>query len=59
MPHYFGHRQRLRERMIGNGAESLPDYELLEVILFAARRRGDVKPVAKALLGRIGGLPKR
>ena len=55
LPHYFGHRQRLRERMIANGAESLPDYELLEIILFAARARGDVKPVAKALLGHFGG----
>jgi len=55
VPHYFGHRQRLRERMIAGGAESLPDYELLEVILFAARARGDVKPVAKALLGHFGG----
>src|SRR5262245_46785703 len=36
LPHYFGHRQRLRERLIDSGAESLPDYELLEVILFAA-----------------------
>ncbi|HEX4185032.1 MAG TPA: DNA repair protein RadC [Stellaceae bacterium] len=55
VPHYFGHRQRLRERMIANGAESLPDYELLEVIMFAARARGDVKPVAKALLAHFGG----
>ena len=55
LPHYFGHRQRLRERMIASGAETLPDYELLEVILFAARARGDVKPVAKALLGHFGG----
>ena len=55
LPHYFGHRQRLRERMIANGAESLPDYELLEVILFAARARGDVKPVAKAVLAHFGG----
>src|SRR5271165_2687490 len=55
VPHYFGHRQRLRERMIANGAEGLPDYELLEVILFAARARGDVKPVAKALLAHFGG----
>jgi DNA repair protein RadC len=55
LPHYFGHRQRLRERMIAGGAESLPDYELLEVILFAARARGDVKPVAKALLAHFGG----
>jgi DNA repair protein RadC len=55
LPHYFGHRQRLRERMIASGAETLPDYELLEVILFAARARGDVKPVAKALLRHFGG----
>jgi len=55
VPHYFGHRQRLRERMIASGAESLADYELIEVILFAARARGDVKPVAKALLGQFGG----
>ena len=55
VPHYFGHRQRLRERMIAAGAESLPDYELLELILFAARQRGDVKPMAKALLAHFGG----
>ena len=53
-PHYLGHRQRLRERMIAAGPESLPDYELLEVILFAAQQRGDVKPVAKALIARFG-----
>jgi DNA repair protein RadC len=55
LPHYFGHRQRLRERLVDSGSESLPDYELLEVILFAARPRGDVKPVAKALLAHFGG----
>src|SRR5262249_35914370 len=55
VPHYFGHRRRLRERLIDTGAESLPDYELLEVILFAAHPRGDVKPVAKALLAHFGG----
>jgi DNA repair protein RadC len=55
VPHYFGHRQRLRERMVAAGAESLPDYELLELILFAARQRGDVKPMAKALLAHNGG----
>ena len=37
------------------GAEALPDYELLEMLLFAANPRGDVKPVAKALLARFGG----
>ncbi len=42
--------------MLASGTENLPDYELLEVILFAARPRGDVKPVAKALLAHFGGL---
>ncbi|MBV8131595.1 MAG: hypothetical protein JO282_03655, partial [Alphaproteobacteria bacterium] len=32
-PHYFGHRERLRQRLIDAGAENLPDYELLEIIL--------------------------
>ena len=55
VPHYYGHRRRLRERMIAAGAESLPDYELLEMLLFAANPQGDVKPTAKSLLGHFGG----
>jgi DNA repair protein RadC len=55
VPHYYGHRRRLRERMIAAGAESLPDYELLEMLLFAANPQGDVKPTAKALLANFGG----
>jgi DNA repair protein RadC len=54
-PHYYGHRRRLRERMITTGAESLPDYELLEMLLFAANPQGDVKPTAKSLLAHFGG----
>src|SRR5229473_2379349 len=54
-PHYHGHRERLRRRLIAAGADNLPDYELLEVILFASNPRGDVKPLAKDLLGRFGG----
>jgi DNA repair protein RadC len=49
-PHYFGHRDRLRERLFENGADALQDYELLELLLFAAIPRRDVKPMAKALL---------
>jgi len=55
LPHYHGHRERLRQRLIDAGAESLPDYELLEVLLFANDPRRDVKPLAKALLDRFGG----
>jgi DNA repair protein RadC len=38
-PHYHGHRQRLRERFLKGGPDSLPDYELLELILFGALAR--------------------
>jgi DNA repair protein RadC len=58
MPHYYGHRRRLRERMVAAGAESLPDYELLEMLLFAANPQGDVKPAAKLLLAHFGGFGK-
>jgi len=52
-PHYLGHRQRLRDRFLAD-PESLPDYELIELLLFLAQPRGDVKPLAKALLARFG-----
>jgi DNA repair protein RadC len=45
-----GHRARLRDRLLTGGAEALADYEVLEYLLFAARPRGDTKPIAKALL---------
>ena len=53
-PHYFGHRERLRDRFRMAGGDSLADYELLELILFRAIPRRDVKPLAKALLVRFG-----
>ena len=53
-PHYAGHRQRLRERFLKAGPDALSDYEMLELILFPALPRRDVKPLAKGLLGRFG-----
>lgn len=53
-PHYFGHRERLRDRFKSAGGEALADYEMLELILFRAIPRRDVKPLAKALLARFG-----
>ena len=53
-PHYHGHRERLRDRLLDAGAEALPDYELLEFLLFDAQARGDTKPLAKALIDRFG-----
>lgn len=49
-----GHRERLRERFLKGGADAMPDYELLELTLFAALPRRDTKPLAKALLLRFG-----
>lgn len=55
-PHQLGHRERLRERALKGGLEAMPDYELLELHLFRTFPRGDVKPLAKALLARFGSL---
>ena len=53
-PHYHGHRERLRGRFRDAGAEALSDYELLELLLFRALPRRDVKPLAKTLLEKFG-----
>ena len=55
-PSYWGHRQRLRERFARAGADGLQEYELLELVLFRALPRQDVKPLAKNLLARFGNL---
>ncbi len=48
------HRKRLRARFLGGGEGALADYELLELILFAANARHDMKPLAKRLLTKFG-----
>src|SRR5215831_12832106 len=53
-PHYHGHRERLRERLLAGGADALPDYELLEMVLLGAHARHDMKPLAKLLLAKFG-----
>lgn len=55
-PHFHGHRDRLRERAAAGGLAALPDYELIELYLFRTVPRGDVKPLAKALLARFGSV---
>ncbi|MEM1362298.1 MAG: DNA repair protein RadC [Pseudomonadota bacterium] len=55
LPSYIkDHRKRLRERFIEGGAAALPDYELLELLLFQAIPRCDVKPVARRLMETFG-----
>jgi hypothetical protein len=56
VPHFLGHRTRLRQRLIAGGPDALPDYELLELLLFAGNPRGDTKPLAKDLIDRFGSL---
>ena len=53
-PHYFGHRERLRSRFLDAGPDAVSEYELLELVLFRAIPRRDVKPLAKELIARFG-----
>ncbi len=55
-PHYWGHRERLRSRFMSGDNNGLPDYELLELILFQCIERIDVKPLAKDLIAAFGSL---
>ncbi|MGJ8615769.1 MAG: RadC family protein [Sulfitobacter sp.] len=54
-PSYIAdHRQRLRARFMQGGSAAMPDYELLELVLFRAIPRRDVKPLARSLMDRFG-----
>lgn len=53
-PHYYGHRQRLKTKILKQGIDSLADYELLELILMFSIPRRDVKPLAKELMTKFG-----
>ena len=55
VPSYLAdHRARLRERFMQGGAGAMPDYELLELVLFRAIPRQDVKPLARRLMDGFG-----
>jgi len=55
LPSYIrDHRKRLRSRFLDGGARAVPDYELLELVLFRAIPRQDVKPLARRLLDAFG-----
>ncbi|WP_210093156.1 DNA repair protein RadC [Ruegeria sp. HKCCSP346] len=55
LPSYIkDHRKRLRERFMTGGSAAMPDYELLELVLFRSIPRQDVKPLARALMDTFG-----
>ena len=55
VPSYIkDHRKRLRDRFLQGGPEAIPDYEMLELILFRAIPRQDVKPLARRLIETFG-----
>ncbi|MFZ8940540.1 MAG: RadC family protein [Gemmobacter sp.] len=55
LPSYIrDHRARLRARFMAGGPDAVPDYELLELVLFRAIPRQDVKPLARSLIERFG-----
>ena len=55
-PDYIGHRQRLKARFLADLGKSMPDYELLELILTYSIPRRDVKPIAKELIRKYSNL---
>jgi DNA repair protein RadC len=54
--HRHNHRDRLRARFTEGGSDAVPDYELLEMVLYGAILRGDTKPLAKRLIDHFGDL---
>ena len=57
LPSYIeGHRARLRDRFGEGGAAAMPDYELLELVLFLAIPKQDMKPLARTLIDTFGDL---
>lgn len=53
-PHWLGHRERLRQKLLSAGPEALAEYEMLELVLMQALPRRDTKPLAKQLISRFG-----
>jgi len=53
-PHWLGHRERLRQKLLSAGPEALAEYEMLELVLMQAIPRRDTKPLAKQLISRFG-----
>lgn len=55
-PHFLGHRDRQRDKVLAHGGAGFQDYEVLEFLLFGGTPRGDTKPLAKKLLDHFGSI---
>ncbi|MFQ5441652.1 MAG: RadC family protein [Thermodesulfobacteriota bacterium] len=53
---YHGHRKRLRDKFTSASLDGFHDYEIVELLLTYPIPRADVKPRAKALIKRFGGI---
>lgn len=53
---HLGHRKRVKEKFLASLGKELHDYELLEILLFAANPRLDTKPLAKKLIAKFGDI---
>lgn len=51
-----GHRARCKKRLLSDGCAGMTDEELLEMLLFYAVPRKDVRPQADALIKRFGSI---
>lgn len=56
MTMHEGHRKRMRERFRKEGLDGFADHEVLELLLFYGRARGDVNPLAHTLMDTFGSL---
>lgn len=55
-PDFLGHRRRARDKILKSGRGVMQDYELLELLLFSALPRRDVKSISKKIIKVCGGL---
>lgn len=58
MEHIIGHRERARRKLLNSKPGVLPDYEILELLLFIAIPRQDTKKLAKDLINKFGSFAK-
>lgn len=49
-----GHRERVRDRFLNTGFDQMEEHEMLELVLFYSRARGNTNGIAHELINRFG-----